>query len=263
MTDMSMATTAAQTPGQGLRVALFATCAGDTMFPDTPKSVVTLLERLGCEVVFPTGQTCCGQVFTNTGYFDEALPAVRNYVETFEPYDYVVAPSGSCVGSVREQHPMLAEHAKDPGLGRRVADLVAKTYDISELLVDVLGVVDVGAYFPHKVTYHPTCHSLRVAKVGDRPLRLLQAVRGITVVPLVDDDRCCGFGGTFSMKNPDVSVAMAADKARHVADTGAEYLVTGDNLCLLNISGVLNRQKSGITPIHLAEVLAGTEGARS
>lgn len=248
-------------PGVGKRVALFATCASDAMFPDTPKAVVTLLERLGCEVVFPERQTCCGQIFTNTGYFDESVPVVRNYVETFEPYDYVVAPSGSCVGAVREQHTMLADHARDPELHRRAADVVAKTYDISELLVDVLGVTDVGAYFPHTVTYHPTCHSLRVARVGDKPMRLLEAVRGITVRTLVDADRCCGFGGTFSLKNPDVSVAMAADKARHVADTGAEYLVTGDNLCLLNISGVLNRQNAGIKPIHLVEILAQTEGA--
>lgn len=248
-------------PGTGKTVALFATCANDAMFPATPKAVVTLLERLGCKVVFPESQTCCGQIFTNTGYFDESVPVVRNYVETFEPYDYVVAPSGSCVGAVREQHTMLADHAKDPELHRRAAGVVAKTYDISELLVDVLGVTEVGAYFPHTVTYHPTCHSMRVARVGDKPMRLLQAVRGITVRTLPDAEQCCGFGGTFSLKNPDVSVAMAADKARHVAETGAEYLVTGDNLCLLNISGVLNRQNAGIKPIHLVEILAQTEGA--
>lgn len=246
-------------PGQGKTVALFATCANDVMFPDTPKAVVSVLERLGCRVEFPLSQTCCGQIFTNTGYFDEALPLVRNFVETFERYDAIVAPSGSCVGAVRDQHPMLAEHDGDTQLAERVAAVVAKTYDLSELLVDLLGVVDVGAYFPHTVTYHPTCHSLRVAKVGDRPMRLLRAVKGITITELADAERCCGFGGTFSLKNPDISVAMAADKARHVADTGAEYLITGDNLCLLNISGVLERQHAGIKPIHLAQVLAHTE----
>ncbi len=250
---------AVQESARGMRVALFATCANDVMFPDTPKAVVSILERLGCQVDFPMNQTCCAQIFTNTGYYDEAMPLVRNFVETFEEYDAVVAPSGSCVGAVREQHPMLAEYSGDAGLRLRVADIVAKTYDLSELLVDVLGVVDVGAYFPHKVTYHPTCHSLRVARVGDRPMRLLQAVNGITIAELADAERCCGFGGTFSLKNPDVSVAMAADKARHVADTGAEYLVAGDNLCLLNISGVLDRQHAGIKPIHLAQVLAHTE----
>lgn len=244
---------------EGVRVALFATCANDVMFPDTPKAVVRLLERLGCTVVFPEKQTCCGQPFVNSGYFDETVPAVRNYVDTFEPYDYIVGPSGSCVGAVRHQHEMLAEHIGDAGLARAAHEVAGRTYDISEFLVDVLGVVDVGAYFPHKVTYHPTCHSMRVAHVGDKPMRLLQAVKGITVLTLEDADRCCGFGGTFSMKNPGVSVAMAGDKARHVADTGAEYLVAGDNLCLLNISGVLNRQGAGIKPIHLAQILASTE----
>ena len=154
---------------------------------------------------------------------------------------------------------MLAEHAGDAGLAREAGEVAGRTYDISEFLVDVLGVTDVGAYFPHKVTYHPTCHSMRIARVGDKPMRLLEAVKGITILPLADADRCCGFGGTFALKNPDVSVAMAGDKARHVADTGAEYLVAGDNLCLLNISGVLNRQQAGVKPIHLAEILAGTE----
>ena len=160
------------------------------------------------------------------------------------------------MGAVRHQHQLLADHALDPGLRRDVDAVVAATFDISEFLIDVLGVTDVGAYFPHTVTYHPTCHSLRVAHVGDRPMRLLQAVRGITIRDLPDADRCCGFGGTFALKNADISVAMASDKARNVASTGAEYLVAGDNLCLLNISGVLNRQQSGIRPIHLVEVLA-------
>jgi L-lactate dehydrogenase complex protein LldE len=246
-------------PGAGKTVALFATCANDVMFPQAPMATTKLLERLGCRVVFPPKQTCCGQPLVNTGYYDETVPIVRTFAAAFGGYDYIVAPSGSCVGAVRHQHQMLADHAGDPGLRRDVDAVVARTFDISEFLVDVLGVTDVGAYFPHVVTYHPTCHSLRVAHVGDRPMRLLQAVRGITIRDLPDADRCCGFGGTFSLKNPDVSVAMAADKARNVASTGAEFLVAGDNLCLLNISGVLNRQQSGIRPIHLAEVLASTE----
>lgn len=242
------------------RVALFATCVNDVMFPDTPRAVVTVLERLGCIVEFPLAQTCCGQLFTNTGYYDAAAPAVRAYVQAFEGYDYVVAPSGSCVGSVRHQHPMLARHVGDPGLIAAVAQVAPRTYDLSEFLVDVLGVTDVGGYFPHRVTYHPTCHSVRVAKVGDRPYQLLKAVKGIDLVPLPDADQCCGFGGTFSIKNPDVSVAMGADKARHVRETGAEYLITGDNACLMHIGGLLHRENSGVKPIHLAEVLAHTEG---
>ena len=243
------------------RVALFATCINDMMFPDTPKAVVTVLERMGCTVEFPMAQTCCGQMFTNTGYYDSAVPAVRSYVKAFEGYDYIVAPSGSCAGSVRHQHPMLARHAKDEGLVEAVDEVVTRTYDLSEFLVDVLGVTDVGGYFPHKVTYHPTCHSVRVAKVGDRPMRLLKAVRGIQVLELPDADQCCGFGGTFSVKNPDVSVAMGSDKARHVLETGAEYLVTGDNACLMHIGGLLHRQNAPVKPIHLAQILAATEGA--
>jgi L-lactate dehydrogenase complex protein LldE len=231
------------------------------MFPDTPKAVVTVLERMGCTVDFPMAQTCCGQMFTNTGYYDAAVPAVRSYVQAFEGYDYIVAPSGSCAGSVRHQHPMLARHAKDDGLVAAVDEVVTRTYDFSEFLIDVLGVTDVGSYFPHKVTYHPTCHSVRVAKVGDRPMRLLKAVRGIEVLDLPDADQCCGFGGTFSVKNPDVSVAMGTDKARHVLETGAEYLVTGDNACLMHIGGLLHRQKAPVKPIHLAQILAATEGA--
>ncbi len=245
--------------GAGPTVALFATCINDVMFPGTPRAVVTVLERLGCRVEFPLEQTCCGQMFTNTGYFDTAVPDVRNYVKAFSGYEYIVGPSGSCVGAVRHQHPMLAEHSGDAALAESVAEVVAHTYELSEFLVDVLGVTDVGAYFPHRVTYHPTCHSVRVAKVGDRPYQLLGKVKGLELMPLEAADQCCGFGGTFSVKNPDVSVAMGADKARHVADTGAEYLVTGDNACLMHIGGLLHRQNASVKTIHLAEILASTE----
>ncbi len=249
------------TPGSGMRVALFATCINDTMFPGTPKAVVKVLERLGCTLVFPKEQTCCGQMLTNTGYYSQAVSSVRSYVRAFSDYDYVVGPSGSCIGAVRHQHPMLAEHARDKGLQREAESLVKRTYDFSEFLIDVLQVTDVGAHFPHRVTYHPTCHSVRVAKVGDRPTQLLQAVDGLKLLPLRDSDQCCGFGGTFSMKNPDVSVAMGADKARNVMDTGAEYLVTGDNACLMHIGGLLHRMNAGVKPIHLAEILAHTKEA--
>lgn len=246
-------------PGTGVRVALFATCVCDTMFPQTPIATVQLLERLGCTVEFPREQTCCGQIFTNTGYYDEALPSVRTYAKAFGDYDYIVGPSGSCVGAVRDQHPMLASYAKDSGLEREARSLGQRTLELSEFLVDVLGVVDVGAYFPHTVTYHPTCHSLRITRVGDRPERLLNAVRGIEVVPLPDAEQCCGFGGTFAMKNADVSVAMTFDKVANAKSTRAEYLVAGDNSCLMSIGGVLERDRSGIKPIHLAEILNSQE----
>lgn len=244
---------------RNLTVALFPTCVNDVMFPKTPQHVTMLLERLGCKVVFPKQQTCCGQAFTNTGYFDQAMPSVRTFVEAFEDYDYIVGPSGSCIGAVRHQHEMLARDAGDEKLADRVADIVPRVYDISEFIVDVLGTTDVGAYFPHKVTYHPTCHSMRVAKVGDKPLQLLQAVEGIEFVPLPEAEQCCGFGGTFAVKNPDVSIAMVKDKAQHVLETGAEYVVAGDNMCLMNIGGALKRDGKKVRPIHLAEVLASTK----
>ncbi|MCL2737200.1 MAG: (Fe-S)-binding protein [Propionibacteriaceae bacterium] len=251
-------------PGKGMRVGLFATCVNDIMFPSAPKAVATILERLGCEVIFPTAQTCCGQMFTNTGYFSAGLATVRTYVEAFDGFDYVVSPSASCIGSVREQHPMLAEqgtgstHASrhDRALLQRARRLAERSYDLSEFLIDILGVVDVGAVFPHKVTYHPTCHSLRVAHVGDRPLRLLRAVRGLQLIDLPDAYTCCGFGGTFCVKNPDVSVAMASAKAHNIIATGADYVVAGDNACLMNFGGLLHRDRASVKPIHLAEILA-------
>ena len=245
-------------PGPAPRVALFATCFNDTVWPETPRATVTLLERLGVTVDFPMAQTCCGQMFTNTGYVDEALPLVRSFVDVFEGYDAVVAPSGSCTGSVREQHRWIAQRCGDDGLAREVEQLTPRVYELSEYLVDVLGVVDVGAYFPHRVTYHPTCHSLRMLHVGDRPLRLLRAVRGIDLVELPGATECCGFGGTFAMKNADISVAMGSDKVRHIRETEAEIVVAGDNSCLAHIGGLLERGRAGVRSMHLAEVLVST-----
>jgi L-lactate dehydrogenase complex protein LldE len=242
------------------RVALLVTCVNDAMFPDTGRAVIDLLTRLGVEVDFPEAQTCCAQPMVNTGYLDEAVPVVRTFVEAFRGYDAVVTPSGSCAGSARHQHRIVAERAGDRQLVEQVSALGPKVFELSEFLVDVLGVTDVGASFPHRVTYHPTCHSLRLLGVGDRPRRLLEAVRGITVVDLPDAEECCGFGGTFAMKNADVSVAMGSDKARRVRETGAEVLVAGDSSCLTHIGGLLSRQRSGVRVMHLAEILASTEG---
>lgn len=241
-----------------MRVAVMATCLGDAMFPEAPRSTVRLLRRLGVEVEVPEAQTCCGQPMVNTGYLDEAVPAVRRYVEAFEDYDAVVVPSGSCAGSVRHQHAVVARRAGGDDLVEAVGRTASRTFELSEFLVDVLGVTDVGASFPHRVTYHPTCHSLRMLRVGDRPRRLLEAVRGIDLVDLPEAHECCGFGGTFAVKNPDVSVAMGADKARHVRETGAEVLVAGDASCLMHIGGLLSRQRAGVRTMHLAEVLAST-----
>ena len=242
-----------------MRVALMVTCLNDALFPDTGRAVVTLLRRLGVDVDFPDAQTCCGQPMVNTGYLDEAVPPLRSFVKAFDGYDAIVTPSGSCAGSARHQHAIVAKRAGDPALQEAVARTSPRTYELSQFLVDVLGVTDVGAYFPHRVTYHPTCHSLRMLGVGDRPVRLLESVRGLTLVDLPRAEECCGFGGTFAVTNSDTSVAMVSDKARHVRDTGAEVLVAGDNSCLMNIGGALTRQRAGVRVMHLAEVLASTE----
>jgi len=235
-----------------VRIALFVTCLGDTLFPETSKAVVRILERLGHEVVFPAEQTCCGQMHLNSGYHDDAAALARRFVEVFAEYDVVVSPSSSCVGTVRELYPRLVPDAAD--LGKRV-------FELSELLVNELGVDDVGAFFPHRVTYHPTCHSLRVTRVGDAPLRLLRNVRGLELVELPAADECCGFGGTFSVKNADTSIAMLDDKCASIVSTGASVCSAVDGSCLLHIGGGLDRQGAGVRALHLAEILASTENA--
>lgn len=243
-----------------MRVALLVTCLNDALFPETGKNVVRLLRRLGVDVEFPQQQTCCAQPMINTGYLDEAVPVVRTFVDAFAGYDAVVTPSGSCAGSVRHQHRMVAARSGDSTLAGQVADLSPRVHELSEFLVDVLGVTDVGAYFPHRVTYHPTCHSLRMLGVGDRPAQLLAAVRGLTLVDLPDAEQCCGFGGTFAVKNSDVSAAMGADKVQRVHESGAEFLVAGDRSCLMHLGGMLGREGSVVRTLHLADVLAATEG---
>jgi L-lactate dehydrogenase complex protein LldE len=248
-----------------VRVALFITCFNDTLFPETGRATVEVLERLGHEVEFPLAQTCCGQMHFNTGYQREAMPLVRRFVEVFSPYEAVVAPSGSCVGMVRELYPMAADLAKDARLAAQIEDLAPKVFELSEFLVRKLEVIDVGAYYPHRVTYHPTCHSLRMLRVGDAPLQLLRAVRGIDLVELPEAKECCGFGGTFAVKNADTSTAMLADKIRRVLDTEAEVCTAGDNSCLMHIGGGLKRLRAGVRTVHLAKILASgaTEEAKN
>ena len=246
-----------------MRVALFITCLADTLFPDAGRATVELLERLGHEVVFPEEQTCCGQMHANTGYRQEAIPLVRRFVRAFgeAEAEAIVAPSGSCAAMIHDQYGVLARESGDPGLVRAVSEVAPRVYELSQFLVRELGVEDVGAYFPHRVTYHPTCHSLRLLRVGDAPLRLLRAVRGIDLVELPEADTCCGFGGTFAVKNADTSTAMLADKMRAVLDTGAEICTAGDSSCLMHIGGGLARQRAGVRTLHLAQILASTEDA--
>jgi L-lactate dehydrogenase complex protein LldE len=241
-----------------MRVALFVTCLTDTLAPETGIAVVNVLERLGHEVVFPREQTCCGQMHLNTGYRKEARALAGRFVRVFADAEVVVAPSASCVGTVRELYPSLVDG--DAALASEVEKLAPRVLELSELLVDRLGVEDVGAAFPHRVTYHPTCHSLRVLRAGDAPYRLLRAVHGLELVELPDATECCGFGGTFAVKNADTSAAILADKVRCVLDTGAEICAAADSSCLLHIGGALSRIRSGVRTAHLAEILAA-EGA--
>jgi L-lactate dehydrogenase complex protein LldE len=241
-----------------LRVSLFITCFNDTLFPRTGIAVVELLERLGHQVDFPEEQTCCGQMHLNSGYAREALPLVGRFVRTFADAEVVVSPSASCVGMVRDQYPRLAARSDDPALAREVDSLVPRVLELTELLVDRLGLTDVGARYPHRVTYHPTCHGLRGLELGDRPQRLLRAVRDIDLVELPQAEECCGFGGTFAVKNADTSAAMLADKLRAIDETNAEVCTAGDNSCLMHIGGGLSRAGASARAVHLAEILAST-----
>jgi L-lactate dehydrogenase complex protein LldE len=225
-----------------VRIALFITCIGDTVLPQVGIATVAVLERLGHEVVFPREQTCCGQMHVNSGYRSEADRLGERFMEVFGEYDTVVSPSSSCVGTMRELHP----------------ELHGRLFELSELLVGRLGVTDVGASFPHRVAYHPTCHSLRVTAVGDAPLRLLGAVHGLELLELADARECCGFGGTFAITNADTSAAMVIDKCRAIVASGASVVTAVDGSCLLQIGGRLSREGAAVRALHLAEILAQT-----
>lgn len=244
-----------------MRVALFSTCIGDALFPDAHKATALILARLGCDIVYPEAQTCCGQMHINTGYQKEAVPIIRTYADAFaDPsIDYVVAPSGSCTGAVREQHVRIAQRYGNSALVDAAERAANKTYDLSEFLVDVMETTQLGAWFPHKVTYHTSCHSLRFIEVGERPFKLLRNVEGLELVDLPNSEECCGFGGTFAIKNAGTSAAMVSDKVRHIKETGAEFVTAGDSSCLMNIGGTMSRQRNGIRAIHMAEILASTK----
>ena len=242
-----------------LRISLFITCYNDLLFPETGKSIVRLLERLDHTVEFPLEQTCCGQMHYNTGYQTEAMPLMQRFVEVFRHAEAICIPSSSCVAMIRDHYPKMAETTGDASLMQAVDGLLPRVFEFSEFLVHKLGMEDVGAYYPHRVTYHASCHSLRGLQLGDLPLRLLRNVRGIDLVELADIDRCCGFGGTFAIKNGDVSAAMLAEKMRDVENTGAEICTAVDNSCLMHIHGGLHQRRTGIRTVHLAEILASTE----
>jgi L-lactate dehydrogenase complex protein LldE len=247
-----------------LRISLFITCYNDTLFPSTGQAVVRVLERLGHTVDFPAGQTCCGQMHVNTGYWADALPLLPRFIAQFRDSEAVVVPSSSCVAHMREHYPRMATEleatGKHPGLRAELDALLPRIFEFSELLTQRLGLTDVGAHLPARVTYHASCHGLRTLQLGDGPASLLRSVRGIQLVPLQGLEQCCGFGGTFAIKNADVSSAMLDEKVAAVLATEAEICTACDNSCLMHIEGGLHRRRTGVRTLHLAEILA-SQGA--
>jgi L-lactate dehydrogenase complex protein LldE len=242
-----------------MRASLFITCYNDTLFPETGRAVVSLLERLGVQLSFHPQQTCCGQMHANTGFRTEAFSQAKRLVRMYDDAEYLVIPSSSCVAMMRDQYPGLFEELGNSSLREEFAALLPRIYELSEFLIDKLGVEDVGAYFPHRVTYHASCHGLRGIHLGDRPFRLLAKVRGLDFAPLANLDRCCGFGGTFSVKNAEVSSAMLSVKLQDVLATHAEYCTALDNSCLMHLGGAMHRQYAGMKTIHMAQILASTQ----
>jgi L-lactate dehydrogenase complex protein LldE len=241
-----------------MRASLFITCYNDTLFPETGRAVVRLFERLGVELDFLPAQTCCGQMHANTGFRVEAFSQAKRFVQLYHDAECVVIPSSSCVAMIRDQYSGLFEELGNEDLRKQFAALLPHVYELSEFLTDKLGAEDVGAYFPYRVTYHASCHGLRGLNVGDRPFRLLNKVRGLELVPLANLERCCGFGGTFSVKNAEVSTAMLDAKLTDVLATDAEYCTALDNSCLMHLGGGLHRQKKSLQTIHIAGILAST-----
>ena len=239
-------------------ISLFIACFNDTLFPETGKAVVKVLERLGHTVEFRQAQTCCGQMHYNTGYYPEAVTIMRHFLEVFKDAEVICVPSASCVAMMRDHYPKMA--AGDVALESAVAQILPRIFEFTELLIDKLGITDVGATYPHTVTLHTPCHSIRALHIGDKPQRLLQAVKGLTLIPLPNADQCCGFGGTFAIKNAEVSAAMLTEKMDAIAATGATICTAGDNSCLMHIEGGLHRNKAAAHCVHIAEILAAQEG---
>ncbi len=235
-----------------MRVGIFATCLVDVFFPEVGISMVRVLRRLGFDVDVPEGATCCGQPAFNTGYWEEAGRAAKGLIRALEPYDVVVAPSGSCTAMVRHMYPRLLE--EEPEWSERAKEFASKCYEFSEFLVKH-GMIDLGARLEGVATYHPSCHMRRELRVTDAPLKLLARVRGLTLEELPHQEDCCGFGGTFAVKMGGISTAMADEKADHILSTGADFLVGSDMGCLMHLGGRLSRRGKSVQVLHVAQVL--------
>ncbi|MBS2968126.1 (Fe-S)-binding protein [Metabacillus sp. KIGAM252] len=235
-----------------MRVSLFATCLVDMFQTEAGKATVELLERLGCEVDFPEKQVCCGQPAYNSGYVKEAKEAMKNMIRAFEQAEYVVSPSGSCVAMFKE-YPHLFE--KDRKWSEKSKALAEKTFELTDFIVNVLKVEDVGARFDGKATYHTSCHMTRLLKVTEAPFKLLKNVKGLELLPLPNAKNCCGFGGTFSVKMGAISEQMVDEKVECIERTEADYLIGGDCGCLMNIGGRIDRKGRPVKVLHIAEIL--------
>lgn len=240
--------------GKNKTITLFIQCLVDSMYPEVGQAMVHLFEKLGISVDIPLDQTCCGQPAFNSGYRKEAKTAARRFIEIFENAKTIVCPSGSCVDMVKHQYPGLF---KDGSLWQERAKKVsAKTFELTQYLVDILGVEDVGARFQGKVTYHDSCHLLRNLGVADQPRKLIANVRDTRLIEMKNSEKCCGFGGTFSVKYPDISTAILEEKVDNIMATGVDAVVGCDISCLMNIQGMLSRRNSHIRIMHIAELLA-------
>lgn len=235
-----------------MKVSLFITCLGEVFYPDVGKDVVEILERLGCDVDFPNGQTCCGQPAFNSGYRREAIKAAKNMIGAFVESEYVVTPSGSCAAMVREYESLFED---EPQWQEKARGLKEKTYEFTQFLVDVLKVTDVGAKYTAKATYHTSCHMLRLLGAGDAPMKLLDQVKGLEVMTLANAYDCCGFGGTFAVKMVSISEQMVDEKIRHIEETGADVLIGADSGCLMNIRGRVDREGKPIEVKHIVQIL--------
>jgi len=236
-------------------VSMFVPCSVDLFLPDIAESMVTLLRRAGVDPVYHQGQTCCGQPAYNSGYRNEARAAAKHFIEVFGDDEVVVSPSGSCAGTVKFHYPELFKD--EPEWFRRATELAARVYELSQYLVDVLKVDDFGAAFAGRVTFHESCHNLRRLGISAQPRKLLAAVRGAEVVPMEQEDFCCGFGGTFANNYADISESMVQDKVENFLNTGADVLLLSEPGCLLNINGYLSRKHPHRKAMHLASFLAG------
>jgi len=244
-------------PQTSRKVALFVPCFVDQVLPQVAIDTVTVLRRIGCEVIFPEDQTCCGQPGFNTGHWESALPCAEHFVRVFSNYETIVCPSGSCASMVRKHYPELLEHSP---LREQAIAVGQRVFELAEFLVHVAGVTDVGASFPHAVAYHPSCHSTRELGIYDEPMQLLRAVRDIDLRPLPNEGECCGFGGMFSTKFGMISSAMGDTKAVNLEQSGAEYVTAIDPSCLMHLDGVFGATGRKLKTIYLAGILASSSG---